>query len=157
MKTNEQSLCQHPFFRRMPADFFSYFSRCAATRRFRKGEQIFVLGHTADKFFLLTEGMVELETPYLPGEGMVAVTCLRAGEALGWSWFFPPYQWHFGARAIKDSAAVVVDGASLCQAAEENPRFGYWLSRRIGEVLFERLQATRLRLLAICGAATQPT
>lgn len=119
MNTNKESLSRHPFFKDMPDEFFAHFSRYATLQRFHKGEQIFVNGRPADKFYLLTDGMVNLETPYVPGEGMVTVKSLKAGEALGWSWFFPPYKWHFGARATKDSAAMVVDGAVLCKAADE--------------------------------------
>ena len=32
------------------------------------------------------------------------IETLEAGEVVGWSWLFPPYRWHFDARAL-DAAA----------------------------------------------------
>ena len=32
---------------------------------------------------------------------VTTVQAVNAGEALGWSWLFPPYRWHFSGRAIQ--------------------------------------------------------
>jgi CRP/FNR family cyclic AMP-dependent transcriptional regulator len=73
----------------------------------------------------------------------VPVQILDAGEVLGWSWLFPPFHWHFQARAIEPSRAIFLDGAHLLVACEENREFGYELLKRIAQVVIKRLQATR--------------
>jgi CRP-like cAMP-binding protein len=96
------------------------------------------------------QGKVALEMPYVPGEGLITIQTLGAGEALGWSWLFPPYQWHFSARAVEPTEAVVFKADALRNKAKENPAFGYDLALRVGGIMLQRLQATRMRLLDIC-------
>ena len=62
-------------------------------------------------------------------------------------WAPRPYVWHFQARAIEPSTAIVVDGAHLLNAAERNHDFGYELMKRVARVLIQRLQVTRKELL----------
>jgi hypothetical protein len=90
---------------------------------------------------------VALETPFIPGKGVMTIQTLEAGEALGWSWLFPPFVWHFGARAIQPTDLVVFDARFLRQKASEDHEFGYELAMRVGNVMLQRLQATRLQLL----------
>jgi CRP-like cAMP-binding protein len=54
---------------------------------------------------------------------------------------------HFQARVLEPTEAIFLDGASLLIVAEEDPEFGYELTKRMAQVLIERLQATRNLLL----------
>jgi CRP-like cAMP-binding protein len=75
------------------------------------------------------------------------VQTLGAGDVLGWSWLFPPFAWHFQARAIEPASAVALSGASLLVNAERNHDFGYELMKRVAQVVIRRLQAARKQLL----------
>ena len=77
------------------------------------------------------------------------IQTLEGGEALGWSWLFPPFVWHFGARAIKPTDVVAFDAAVLRDKANEDHEFGYEFAMCVGGIMLQRLQATRLHLLAI--------
>ena len=68
---------------------------------------------------------------------------------LGWSWLFPPYRWHFGARAVDQVRAIALDGACLRRQVRDDPAFGYALPGRFAPVMVERLQATRVQLLDV--------
>ena len=46
------------------------------------------------------------------------------GGAVGWSWLFPPYRWHFDARALDPVGAVAVDAACLRAKADADPALG---------------------------------
>lgn len=70
---------------------------------------------------------------------------------IGWSWLFPPYRWHFDARAVDLCRLTVFDGACLRGKCDADPALGYDLLRRFSAVIVERLQATRLRLIDIYG------
>ena len=70
---------------------------------------------------------------------------------VGWSWLFPPYRWHFDARALSHVRATAFDGACLRGKCEDDPALGYDLMKRFAQVLIERLQWTRLRLLDVYG------
>lgn len=72
-----------------------------------------------------------------------------AGEALGLSWLFPPYQWRFSARALDPSELVALDARSLRDKAQMNPEFGYDLLTRMSKMMRERLQNTRRRLVEL--------
>lgn len=71
------------------------------------------------------------------------------GELLGWSWLVPPYRWHFGAIAVAATTASMLDTLQLRALAEQDPSFGYKLTRTLLEALLQRFQATRARLLEL--------
>ena len=62
------------------------------------------------------------------------------GEVLGWSWLFPPYRWHFDARALEPVRAIAFDGACLRGKCEADHELGYELMQRFAQVLIERLR-----------------
>jgi hypothetical protein len=66
---------------------------------------------------------------------------------LGWSWLFPPFAWHFHARATQPTEVICCDGGHLLVQSEEHPAFGYDVMRRITQVLIQRLNATRKKLV----------
>lgn len=124
---------------------------CARNVRFAAGEQLFREGEVADTFWVVRHGSVALEA-FEPARGAMQIETIEAGELLGWSWLFPPYRWHFDARAISAVRATSFDGACLRQKCEEDPRLGYTLMGLFAQVLIERLQSTRLRLLDVYGS-----
>ena len=109
-------------------------------------------GDEANTFYVLRHGAVALET-FVPARGPVTIETLETGEVLGWSWLFPPYRWHFDARALSLVRATAFDGACLRGKCEADPALGYELMSRFAQVAIERLQWTRLRLLDVYGYA----
>lgn len=140
----------HPLLRGLPGDTVDHVAGCARNVVFKRGELILVEGEAADTLYLLRRGRVALEV-HAPGQGALVIETLGPGHVLGWSWLFPPYRWHFDARAIEPVGAVAVDGACLRAKAEDDPAFGYELMRRFASLMLERLQATRVRLLDLYG------
>ncbi len=96
-------------------------------------------------------GRVALEVN-VPGRGPFQLESCGEGGVLGWSWLFPPYKWHFDARAVGLVGALAFDGACLRGKCEGDHDLGYELHRRFEAVLIDRLQATRLRLLDLYGS-----
>ena len=123
---------------------------CARNVVFDAGALLLAEGEPADTLYLLRRGRVALEV-HSPGRGTLVIETLDAGAAVGWSWLFPPYRWHFDARAIEPVGAVAVDARCLRDKADADPAFGYELMKRVSAVLLDRLQATRLRLLDLYG------
>jgi len=78
-----------------------------------------------------------------------------AGEVVGWSWLFPPYQWKFDLRAIESVRAVSFDGACLRGKCEQDPAMGFDFMKRFAQVFMQRLEATRLQLLDLYGNANR--
>lgn len=77
----------------------------------------------------------------------MTVASLGAGDLLGWSWLFPPYQWDFGAVAFTDVRAYEFDGPSVLAVCVEDPLLGLSLVRTVAEILAHRLEITRGKLM----------
>ena len=61
---------------------------------------------------------------------------------------FPPYVWHFTARAIEPAKAIFFYGTTLREYCETNHSLGYELFKRITPEM-RRLQAARKKMLSI--------
>jgi len=118
---------------------------------FAAGTRLFDEGQPASGCWLIRSGRVSLET-HVPGRGQVAVQTLDSGDILGWSWLVAPQQWHLTATAVEPVTAVELDTDRLRALAEQDPRFGYQLAVGMFEVLLDRLQSTRARLLDLYGS-----
>jgi CRP-like cAMP-binding protein len=125
---------------------------CGSNVHFDAGELLFREGDAADTFYVVRHGSVALET-FVPARGPAVIETLEAGEVVGWSWLFAPYRWHFDARALTAVRATAFDGACLRGKCDADPKLGYDLMSRFAQVLIERLQWTRLRLLDVYGHA----
>ena len=104
-------------------------------------------GWPADRFYVLLEGTVALEI-HGPGCGPIPIEQLTVPEVVGWSWLMPPFQWHFDVRAVTAVRAIAIEAEALRVAMAEDSAFGLALMSRFARVLLQRLQATRMRLLA---------
>lgn len=118
----------------------------ARTVRFEAGQRVFHEGAPASGCWLIQDGCVALDL-MVPGRGQIVVQTLGPGDVLGWSWLLPPYQWHFGAAAVRPTTATELDTAELRALAGQDPRFGYALTLSLFQACAQRLQATRARLL----------
>jgi CRP/FNR family transcriptional regulator, cyclic AMP receptor protein len=150
METIEHQLHDLPFFAGLRTADLELIAGCASNVRFREGELLFRDGDNADVFYVLRHGRVALET-FVPARGPFTIETLEAGEVVGWSWLFPPYRWHFDAHARSLVRATRFDGACLRAKCESDPRLGYELMFRFAQVMIDRLQSTRLRLLDVYG------
>lgn len=113
---------------------------------FPAGWQLITEGQSADRCWLIRDGRVRLDA-HVPGRGDIVVQTLGSGDLLGWSWLMPPYRWHFSAHTVEPVRAIEFDSARLTELADLDPVFGRALNRMLLEVVLERLQATRARLL----------
>ena len=153
MQTIDELIRTHQFFRDLPEEDLALIARCGRNVHIGEGRQIFLEGDPADIFYVIRKGRVSLEVNTPPG-GIVVAT-LGPGDVLGWSWLFPPYRWHFDARALDETSAVALDGACIRQKCDEDPALGYRLMQRFARVAQERLQATRLQLLDLYGSQNE--
>jgi CRP/FNR family cyclic AMP-dependent transcriptional regulator len=87
----------------------------------------------------------------MPGHGLQVVSTVDEGDVVGLSWLVPPYRWFFDARAVTDVSAVSIDATYLRSRCDADPAFGYALMQRVAQVMYQRLQASRLRMLDLYG------
>jgi CRP/FNR family transcriptional regulator, cyclic AMP receptor protein len=147
----------HPFLVGMNPAQLALLTDCAISVRFKKGQTILREGEMANRFYLIESGKFVLES----GEGFgdpVIIETIGAGDLLGWSWMFPPYVWHFTARAAEPTEAIFFYGTILREYCERDPSLGYELFKRITPIMLKRLQAARRKMLAVHahGAALEP-
>jgi CRP-like cAMP-binding protein len=139
---------EHRLFHGLNAQHLELLARHASETHFDTGQILFHEGEVAWQFYLIQTGRVVLES-YTPPHGLMHLQFVPAGEVLGWSWLFPPFHWHFQARAVEPTDAIFLDGCRLLIACEEDHHFGYELMKRITQVLIHRLEAGHKRLLEL--------
>ncbi|MGW7425232.1 cyclic nucleotide-binding domain-containing protein [Streptomyces sp. NPDC054813] len=113
---------------------------------FPEDARIFEAGGTADRFWVIRSGAVNLDQE-VTSHKRVTVASLGAGDLLGWSWLFPPYTWDFGAVAFSQVRAYEYDAAAVLALCVEDPLLGLSLVRTVAEILASRLEVTRGKLL----------
>ncbi len=153
MQTLEPILAEHPFLQGLAPEYMQLLVSCASNVRFNSGEYIFQTGQAADKFYIVRQGKVALETPS-PTHGELTILTVGPGDVLGWSWLVSPYRWHFDARVLEVTRAIAFDARCLRDKCDANHDLGYEMMKRFAQVFIERLEATRLQLLDVYAVHT---
>ena len=141
-ETLEQMIATHPFLWGFPVRFQKFLCDCASLRRFGWHQQIFLEGGEADHFYLILNGKVNLESA-MPDGDLLTIQTLGAGDALGWSWLFPPHRWSFTATTAMPTEVLSFGAATLRQKASEDSAFAVELLTRTARTVVQRLEATR--------------
>lgn len=142
----KQALAEHPFTKGLED---AQLETLASQSRFVSSPEGAYLArerHDAHGLYLIESGRVAIEV-HSPRRGAVPVQTLGPGEVFGWSWLIPPHQWHFDARALEPTTAILLEGPKLLRLSESDHDMGFQLLRRLTTVLAGRLAATRLQLL----------
>lgn len=143
----ERRLSAHPFLKGMPWHHIELLALCAVPTQFEADQTIFLQGEPANGFYLIEKGKIVLETETSDGRPVVIDT-VCTGEPLGWSWLFPPYLWHYTARATEQCRAICLSGTLLRQHRDDDPGLSHELFRRASEVMVRRLHRARERLIS---------
>jgi CRP-like cAMP-binding protein len=149
-QTVESVIAGHPFLRDLKPEHLRLLTDSAMRVRYEADELIFREGDPANRFYLIEQGRVSLES-HRRDEAPVAVQVIGPGDVLGWSWLFPPYYWQFDARALEPTTAVFFYGTRLREQCEQDHAFGYEMMKRMTQVVIQRLQAARKQLLSKRG------
>lgn len=134
MNRVERSLREHRFFKSLSNGYFKTVSSCATTVGFDENEYILKAGMSANAFYLIQEGSVSIE------HNGDMLRMLEPGDVLGWSWLFPPFTWHFDARAQTLVRAIVFDGQCIRERCESDHSFGYYIVTLFSQLAIERLE-----------------
>ena len=145
MKPQIATLAAQPFLRGMSEDHLQLLAADSIPAEFQTGERIVNEDGPANRFYLILDGQVDIESPLLDAEPRHIQT-LGAGDLLGWSWLFPPYCWHFDARALTPVKAICFYGKHVREVCDANHDLGYELMKRVSATLIQRLQSTRREL-----------
>jgi CRP-like cAMP-binding protein len=155
MRTIEQLLPEHPFFAGLDESAIRLLSGCATNAHFHPGEFLFKQGGPAEHFYIVRHGSVAIEV-HNPAQGTVVIDTAGDGEVIGFSWLVPPHRYVFDGRAIDETSAIRFDGTCLRGKCEADPALGYALMQRVATVMYERMQAARVRMLDLYGSSHAP-
>lgn len=155
MESNQNLLARHPFWQGADPAHLARLAPLAKLEHYGVGELIFQERHEATHLYLVQHGHVALES-FLPGTGVTTIVILGPGEALGWSWLFPPYRWQYSARSVDVTEIITLDAVRLRALVDQDPVFGRDLITRTAKLLEQRLLAERSKLLELQAAQTKP-
>ncbi|MBN2491279.1 MAG: cyclic nucleotide-binding domain-containing protein [Planctomycetes bacterium] len=150
MRTVETLLREHPFFEGMKADYITSLVGCASNAHFAARKNIFNQDDPADHFYIIQSGKVAIDIES-SDRGVITIETIGPGKVLGWSWLFPPYRWHYAARAVEDTKAIAMDARCLRGKFEEDPAMGYEMMKRFSAIMLRRMQRARIQLLDMFG------
>ena len=141
-------ISEHPMFKGLAPQYLNLLAEVAMLKEFQADEVIFREGDPANRFYLILEGDIALESSR-PESAPVRLQVIGAEDVLGWSWLFPPYYWHFDARALTPTKAIFFYGTWLRENCERDHDLGYELIKRMSAVVIGRLQAVRKRVVEL--------
>ncbi len=142
---NQEEVMGHPFCHGLSRELLHKLTDCAMRVHFEPGQVIFREGEIANRFYLIQRGEVALESIERDSEPLPLQT-IGPGDVLGWSWLFPPYYWHFDARALAPTEAIFFYGTWLREACEASDDLGYEFLKRISRIVLKRIQAAERTL-----------
>jgi len=138
-------VARQPFFKGLNAGQLHLLAESALEMQFEVGQTIFEKGSPANRFYLILEGSVVLESE-MADRSSIPIQTLGPGDDLGWAWLFPPYSMHLTARALAPTRTIFFYGTRLREQCEQDHEMGYQLMQRIAQVAAQCLRATQQRL-----------
>ncbi len=139
-------LAEHPFFAGISREDLARLAEGGALVEFDADRYALRQGGPGETFTLLLEGDVDLE---VAGAGPpLVIESLHAGDALGWSWLFPPHRWAFDAHCRTQVRAIALDARHLRALIDADPVLGRELTHRVAELVADRLRHARLQIVS---------
>lgn len=141
-----KSIGEHPFFDHFKPEHRASLEECASTAEFKAGTYLFREREKADKQYLILEGRVAMELQ-APGQDPWLIMTVGDGGTVGFAWAYPPYNYYFSCRVLKDTRMIVLDAECIWAKCKEDYEFGYQVMLLCTHTMADRLMATRLQLL----------
>src|SRR4051812_10220366 len=98
-ETLATTIAEHRLFKDLAPQYLALLAEVAMFKEFAADEVIFKESDPANRFYLILDGEVTLESARRRDGPSVPLQTIGRDDVLGWSWLFPPYYWHFDARA----------------------------------------------------------
>jgi CRP-like cAMP-binding protein len=115
-------------------------SLASETQR-RAGEFLFQEGGKASLLYILLSGKILIQVQLTSRPERITITSLgRHGQVVGWSGLVKGQNYSASAYCQEDCRLLSIDGAQLSQALEQDPAMGFAVTRRLSEVISDRLR-----------------
>jgi len=123
-------------------------AKLAKEETYEVGELLVKQGRTAEKLFLIEDGLVGI---YLE-LGPITHRMLQAAsefEVVGWTSMLPPYRARATAKAIETTRALVLRSKDLIALCEKNPEIGTEIYRGLATLIAMRLTSAFIQLMGV--------
>jgi CRP-like cAMP-binding protein len=137
-------IAAQPFFHGLIPAHLQLLTASAMEMQFETGQFLLQEGSPANRFYLILEGQVVLESES-PERELIPLETLGPGDELGWSWLFPAHYLQSNARALVPTRTIFFYGTRIADQCEQDHAFGYQLTRRVAATLLNRLQTLKKR------------
>lgn len=144
MDTDITFLRQYPLFDRLSDDQLHAVLPLASPECFYPGHALFREGEPADKFYVLTEGRVEVL--YTIGmEGPTQVDEMGKGDVIGCMALVPPYTYTSTANSLTKVEVLAVNGVGLRELSKQDCWLAMAVQGYIIQCLLDHIMDLRLR------------
>lgn len=139
------------YFHGIPAEHLERLAPIASFVEFPAQRAIFKEREPAKDIFVVVSGEISLVI-YTPKTGHRQLTTVSAGDLIGWSSLLTGRQRLYDtAHTLTPTTVISIDGEEMLRYCEKHPEFGFEFMKRAAAVLADRLSATRLQIIDICG------
>lgn len=148
-----EMLRRYPFFAFMNHDQLRQAAMIAEEKDIEAGVTLFEGGDPANALYLLREGNIELHYKVSDERGMekqqdYLVGMINPGEVVGISGLIRPYRYTTSAKSGETSQLLKFDAVALRGLCDQDVNLAAEWHRQIAESTLERLNHTRVQLLA---------
>ncbi|MBN1855875.1 MAG: cyclic nucleotide-binding domain-containing protein [Dehalococcoidia bacterium] len=117
-------------------------------QKFASGAVIFTENAESTEMYVVDSGRVNLEIEAIP-DTRLQVASLQRNGVFGWETLVPPYAYTSTAKAVSDSALVVLDGAGMRKLCETHPDICARVMERVVRIAADQLAATRQQMFML--------
>lgn len=115
----------------------------AKETRVKKDHWLFHEGSSADRFYALESGAVELLTRIDDDIELPVKIIRKEGECFGISALLPPYQYSLSSRCAADAELFEIKRRDIEKLIQEDQALGCAIMANLAQYLLERLKETR--------------
>lgn len=120
----------------------------AKEETYEVGELLIRQGRTAEKLFLIEDGLVGI---YLE-LGPITHRLLQSAsdcEVVGWTSMLPPYRARATVKAIETTKVLALNAKGLIELCEKNPEIGNEIYRSLATLMALRLDNAFIQLMGV--------
>ncbi len=123
-------------------------AKLAEEEDYEVGELLVKQGRTAEKLFLIEDGLVGIYLELGPITHRMLQTASEF-EVVGWTSMLPPYRARATAKAIENTRALVFRAKDLIALCEKNPEIGTEIYRGLATLIAMRLNNAFIQLMGV--------
>ena len=146
-------LRRYPFFGELSSSHLKAIALISNEISYEKGAVLFEEGESADYFYLLMDGEIDLyyrseKENNKGGRKELLAAVIDSGEIFAVSALIEPYIYTATARVAKPCTTLKIEAGELRNLMGKKCELGYILMRQIAKSVMERLEYTRVQLAA---------